>query len=132
MCSTPSCSSAPADLGLMAAVDLAGLGRAEIVRPAVGVEAHRQAMRLKHLLQRPEGRGRALLLDQEGRGRSHTVASSIVTIRLKTNGAPSWLYRALVAFRKGMRRNSRPRSWCRTPGRRTSTCLPSWPAPCRR
>jgi hypothetical protein len=32
----------PADLGRTPAVDLAGLGSAEIMRAAVGVEAHRQ------------------------------------------------------------------------------------------
>ncbi len=35
----------PADLGRMAAVDLAaGFGGVKVVRPAVGVEAHRQAV----------------------------------------------------------------------------------------
>jgi hypothetical protein len=34
----------PSDLGRMAAVDLAaGFGRVKVMRPAVGVEAHRQA-----------------------------------------------------------------------------------------
>jgi hypothetical protein len=56
----------PADLGRTAAVDLAGLG-AEIVRAAVGVEAHRQAVLGEHLPERPEGRGRAFLFDQERR-----------------------------------------------------------------
>jgi hypothetical protein len=54
------------DLSGMAPVDLAGLGRVEVMRPTVGVEAHRQAVLRKHLLQRPEGRGRAFLRDQEG------------------------------------------------------------------
>src|SRR5271166_1119677 len=59
----------PPDLGQMGAVDLAaGLGGVKVVRPAVGVEAHRQAVLAEHLLQRPKGRGRALLLDQERRG----------------------------------------------------------------
>jgi hypothetical protein len=39
----------------------------EIVAAPVGVEAHRQAVLRKHLAQRPEGRGRAFLFDQEGR-----------------------------------------------------------------
>jgi hypothetical protein len=45
----------PADLGRTAAVDLAGLGRAEIVRTAIRIEAHRQAMLREHLFERPEG-----------------------------------------------------------------------------
>jgi hypothetical protein len=53
----------PPDLGRTAAVDLAGLGRAEIVRAPIGVEAHRQAVLREHLLERPEGRGRAFLFD---------------------------------------------------------------------
>ena len=56
------------DLGRMAAVDLAArLGGVEVMRPAVGVEAHRQAMFGENLLQRPEGRGRPFLLDEERR-----------------------------------------------------------------
>jgi hypothetical protein len=69
-----------ADLRQMAAVDLAGLGRAEIVRAAVGVEAHRQAVLGKDLVQRPEGRGRAFLLNEKGRI-DRPVASSSVTMR---------------------------------------------------
>ena len=57
----------PCHLGWTAAIDLARLRRAEIGRAAVGVEAHRQAMLRKDLFQRPEGRGRAFLLDQERR-----------------------------------------------------------------
>src|SRR5271168_1225033 len=58
----------PSHLGGMAAVDLAArLRGVEVMRPAVGVEAHRQPVRPKRLLQRPEGRGRALLGDQERR-----------------------------------------------------------------
>ena len=45
----------PADLGRTAAVDLAGLGRAEIVRTAIRIEARRQAMLREHLFERPEG-----------------------------------------------------------------------------
>ena len=37
------------------------------MRAAVGVEAHRQAVLAENLLQRPEGRGRALLFDEKGR-----------------------------------------------------------------
>ena len=55
------------DLGRTAAVDLAGLGRAEIMRTAVAVEAHRQAVVGKHVFERPESRGRALLLDEKRR-----------------------------------------------------------------
>ena len=55
----------PADLGRTAAVDLAGPGCAEIVRTAIRIEAHRQAVLGKDLLQRPEGRGRAFLLDRK-------------------------------------------------------------------
>jgi hypothetical protein len=52
----------------MAAIDLAAdFGRVKVVRPAVSVEAHRQAVLAEYLLQRPEGRGRALLRDQERR-----------------------------------------------------------------
>src|SRR5271166_6433673 len=58
----------PADLRQMTAVDLAaGLGRQEVMRAAVGVEAHRQPRRAEHLFQRPEGRSRAFLLDQKRR-----------------------------------------------------------------
>ena len=58
----------PPHLRRMAAIDLAaGLGGVKVVRPAVSVEAHRQAVLAEHLFQRPEGRGRALLLDQERR-----------------------------------------------------------------
>src|SRR5277367_5902594 len=51
----------------MAAVDLARLGRAKIMRASIRIEAHRQAGLGKDLFQRPEGRGRAFLLDQERR-----------------------------------------------------------------
>jgi hypothetical protein len=38
----------------MAAIDLAaGFGGVKVVRPAVGVEAHRQAVLAEHLLERP-------------------------------------------------------------------------------
>src|SRR5271170_4533431 len=58
----------PPHLGRMAAIDLAaGFGGVKVMRAAVGVEAHRQAVLAEHLLQRPEGRGRALLLGQERR-----------------------------------------------------------------
>src|SRR6202020_753485 len=57
----------PPDLSRTAAVDCAGLGGAEIVRAAVCVEAHRQAVPAEHPLQPPEGRGRAFLLNQKGR-----------------------------------------------------------------
>ena len=58
----------PPHLSRMAAIDLAaGFRRVKVVRPAIGVEAHRQAALAEHLLQRPEGRGRALLLGQERR-----------------------------------------------------------------
>ena len=44
------------------------------------------------------------------------------------DGSAFWLYtRALVAFRE-RRVTSRPQRWSRMPGRRTSMCLPSWPA----
>ena len=45
----------PPDLGEMAAVDLAGLGGAEVMRAAVGIEAHRQAVLRENLCKRPEG-----------------------------------------------------------------------------
>jgi hypothetical protein len=52
----------------MAAVDFAaGFRRVKVMRPAIGVEAHRQAMLRKDLVQRLEGRGRAFLLDEKGR-----------------------------------------------------------------
>jgi hypothetical protein len=54
-------------LGEMVPVDLAGFRGAEIMRAPIGVEAHRQPVLRKDLLQRPEGRGRAFLLDQERR-----------------------------------------------------------------
>jgi hypothetical protein len=57
----------PADLGETAAVDLARLGGAEIMRAAIRLEAHRQAVFAEDLLQRPKGRGGAFLLDQKGR-----------------------------------------------------------------
>src|SRR5580704_19673205 len=57
----------PADLGRTAAIDLARLGGAEIVAAPVGVETHRQALARENLLERPEGRGRALLLDEKRR-----------------------------------------------------------------
>jgi hypothetical protein len=67
MCSTPSCSSALATwVGEPRSISPA-LVVSEIVRAAVGVEAHRQAVLRKHLAQRPEGRGRAFLLDEKGR-----------------------------------------------------------------
>ena len=56
------------DLGEAIAVDLAaGLGGEKVMPAAVGIEAHRQAMLAEHLLQRPESRGRAFLLDQKRR-----------------------------------------------------------------
>src|SRR5690348_15171191 len=58
----------PADLGWMAAVDrAAGLGGEKVMGAAVGVEAHRQAVLGKDLVQRPQGRGRAFLLDEKDR-----------------------------------------------------------------
>ena len=67
ICSTPNCASArPTWVGRPRSISPALVG-AEIMRAAVGVEAHRQAMLRKHLLQRPEGRGRALLLDEKRR-----------------------------------------------------------------
>src|ERR1700750_1855607 len=58
----------PADLGRMAAIDLAaGFRGVKVMRPAIGVEAHRQAVPAEHLLQRPEGRGRAFLFDEKRR-----------------------------------------------------------------
>src|SRR3974390_2657361 len=57
----------PADLGETAAVDLARLGGAEIMRAAIGIEAHRQAVLRENLLQRPKGRGRAFLLGEKAR-----------------------------------------------------------------
>ena len=58
----------PPDLGRMTPIDLAASFRGvKVMRPAIGVEAHRQAVRREHLVQRSEGRGRALLLDQKRR-----------------------------------------------------------------
>jgi hypothetical protein len=52
----------------MIPIDLAACFRSvKVVRPAVGVEAHWQAVLGEELLQRPEGRGRTLLLDEKGR-----------------------------------------------------------------
>jgi hypothetical protein len=68
MGSTPSCSSARPTFCRMAAVDFAaGFRRVKVMRPAIGVEAHRQAMLRKDLVQRPEDRGRAFLFDEKGR-----------------------------------------------------------------
>jgi hypothetical protein len=67
MCSTPSCASAPPTWVGCFAVDRSGLGRKEIVRASIGVEAHRQPMRAEHLFQCTEGRGRPFLLDEKGR-----------------------------------------------------------------
>src|SRR6201989_737377 len=39
----------------------------KVMRPAIGVEAHRQAVPAEHLVQRPEGRGRAFLFDEKRR-----------------------------------------------------------------
>src|ERR1700678_3660139 len=65
--STPSCSSALATwVGEPRSISPA-LVVSEIVAAPVGVEAHRQAVLRKHLAQRPEGRGRAFLLDEKGR-----------------------------------------------------------------
>src|ERR1700728_3679241 len=67
MGSTPSCSRArPTWVGEPRSISPA-LVVSEIVRAAVGVEAHRQAVLGKDLFQRPEGRGRAFLLNQKGR-----------------------------------------------------------------
>ena len=58
----------PAHLRQAAAVDLAArLGGMEVMRPAIRIEAHRQAVRAERLSQRPEGRSRAFLLDQKRR-----------------------------------------------------------------
>jgi hypothetical protein len=58
----------PANLGRMTPIDLAAsLRGVKVMRPAIGVEAHRQAALGEDLLQRPEGRGRTLLLDEKGR-----------------------------------------------------------------
>ena len=58
----------PSDLGWMTPIDLAASFRGvKIMRPAIGVEADRQAVLGEHLVQRSEGRGRALLLDQKRR-----------------------------------------------------------------
>jgi hypothetical protein len=67
MGSTPSCSRArPTWVGEPRSISPA-LVVSEIVRAAVGVEAHRQAVLGKDLFQPPEGRGRAFLLNQKGR-----------------------------------------------------------------
>src|ERR1700684_2617812 len=67
MCSTPSCSRArPTWVGEPRSISPA-LVVSEIVRAAVGVEAHRQAVLGENLPERPEGRGRAFLFDQKGR-----------------------------------------------------------------
>ena len=57
----------PADLRQMVPVDLARLRGVEVMAAAVGVEAHRQAVRRENLFQRLKGRGRSLFLDQKGR-----------------------------------------------------------------
>ena len=58
----------PADLGQHRPGDLAAsLGRPEIVAAAIGVERAEQAVARDHLAQAAKGRGRALLIDQEGR-----------------------------------------------------------------
>jgi len=64
----PQLSQRPSDLGRMAGVDLAaGFRGVKVMRPSVRIEAHRQAMLRENLLQRPEGRGRAFLLDEKRR-----------------------------------------------------------------
>ena len=60
-------SQSPAHLRQLFAIDRPGHGRVEIVRAAIGIEAHRQPMGRKHFSQRPKGRGRALFLDQKRR-----------------------------------------------------------------
>ncbi|MGH6857037.1 MAG: hypothetical protein ACRECP_05165 [Methylocella sp.] len=58
----------PADLCQLRAVDLAArCRRVKIMRAPIRIEVQGQAMRAKHLDQRPEGRGRAFLLDQKRR-----------------------------------------------------------------
>ena len=39
----------------------------KVMRPAIGVEAHRQAMLRENLAQAPEGRGGSFLLDEKSR-----------------------------------------------------------------
>jgi len=68
MCSMPNRSSARPHLRQALPVDLAArLGRVEIMAAPIGVEAARQAVLAEHLEQRPKGRRRAFLLDQERR-----------------------------------------------------------------
>jgi hypothetical protein len=71
----------PADLGRITPIDLRRqLSGVKIMRPAIGLEAHRQAALGEDLLQRPEGRGSALLVDQKRRI-DRPGASSSVTMR---------------------------------------------------
>ena len=68
MCSDPELLERAPHLRGTVVVDLAALlGGVEIMRAAIGVEAHRQAVRAEHLLERAKGRGRALLLDEKRR-----------------------------------------------------------------
>src|ERR1700727_2466556 len=89
--STPSCSSALATwVGEPRSISPA-LVVSEIVAAPVGVEAHRQAVLRKHLAQRPEGRGRAFLFDQEGRmDRSRRVINITMRSRAGWPSSHSW------------------------------------------
>jgi hypothetical protein len=102
------------------------LSGVKIMRPAIGVAAHRQAALGEQLLQRPEGRGRALLVDQKRRI-DRPVASSSVTMRSGAAGP------------RGRRAASRPCSVMPGSGRRSRLrrCAPlraaldASPAQCR-
>ncbi len=63
----------------MRAIDLAPLlGGVEIMRAAIGVEAHWQIVSAKDLVKRPEARGLALLLDQKRRIDRPVASSKVV------------------------------------------------------
>jgi hypothetical protein len=103
------------------------------MRAAIGVEAHRQAMLRKHLLEPPEGRGRALLLDEKGRidrarrvihghnqiERSLTLEPFVPRAVLMQHHArqrPSFALPPMRALTRRLRNNARPLQMQLQPG----------------
>jgi hypothetical protein len=123
----------PADLGRTAAIDRAGLGGAKVVRAAVRIEAHRQAVLGENLLQRPEGGGCALLLDKKGRidrprrvvERDNEVKSRLaiepgvpraVLVQHHAPQRPPLALPAVGSFARRLRNNARPLQMQLQPG----------------
>jgi len=68
----------PPDLGRLLAVDRPSLKRIGVVRPALGLEAHRQSVCGEHLLERLAGRGRAFHFNQIHRVDLSVASSNVV------------------------------------------------------